>query len=178
MVRKRPCAHLFYEDFDGDGDKDVMTEFEGTWNRVLVYSPKGQPRYTVEFGPGKREQLTYIRDLDVADLDGDGIKEILVATAGQMIVALNGKCQRVWATRLPGPPTVLEAFSARKGKDAWILVGCEDGTVALLDATGALIRTARIKGRPGCAMAFETNNGMIAVLATDQGVIKGFRHAE
>jgi len=33
--------HLFFEDFDGDGEKEVMSEINGAWNRVTVWDIDG-----------------------------------------------------------------------------------------------------------------------------------------
>ena len=43
---------IFHEDFNGDGNKEVVTAINGTWNRVTVYSEQGEPLYNAQFGPG------------------------------------------------------------------------------------------------------------------------------
>ncbi len=65
-------AHLFYEDLDGDGEKEVISEINGTWNRVTVWTRSGTALFDASFGPGERIPAMNMRDLEVADLDGDG----------------------------------------------------------------------------------------------------------
>jgi uncharacterized protein GlcG (DUF336 family) len=55
------------------------------------------------------------------------------------------------------------------------VVGCEDGTVVVLDGTGAAIRVGRLNGRPVCIAALDPAGAPVAVLATDQGEVKAFR---
>jgi hypothetical protein len=33
--------HILYEDMDGDGTKEVVSETNGTWNRVTVWDVNG-----------------------------------------------------------------------------------------------------------------------------------------
>jgi hypothetical protein len=115
-----------------------------------------------------------MRDMDVADLDSDGKKEIVVAVSEGLVVALSNQCQRVWSTRLASPPVVLRCVDPPGEKPPWIVVGCEDGTVAALDGRGAVIRLGRITGRPTHIRTLETAAGPLAVLATDRGEVRGF----
>lgn len=68
---------------------------------MTVWSKDGTPLHSASFGPAKSEvpitsrSLDNVRDLDVADLDGDGKKEILAATFDGMVVALNCRCEKV-----------------------------------------------------------------------------------
>jgi hypothetical protein len=60
----------------------------------------------------------------------------------------------------------------------WIIVGCDDGTVAALDGTGILLRLGKMTGRPTHAEVLQTETLPLAVLATDQGEVKGFKIAD
>jgi hypothetical protein len=42
--------------------------------------------------------------MDVADLNGDGKKELVVGISEGLVVALSNECQRMWSTRVPSPP--------------------------------------------------------------------------
>ena len=161
--------HIFYDDIDGDGRKEVVSEINGTWNRVTVWAGDGAPLHSVNFGPGPSIPAENIRDLDIADLNGDGKKEILVATSGGLVVALDHRCTKFWARRLLSPPTVMQCIDV-EGVSR-IIVGCEDGTVVVLDGRGEVIRADRVTGRPTC---IERLNGGV-VLATDEGEVKGMR---
>jgi len=167
--------HLFYEDLDGDGQKEVVSEINGSWNRVTVWNTQGQAMHNAQFGPGDSIPAKNIRDLDVADLNGDGRKEILVATAGGLVVALDCQCQNIWSKRLTSPPTVMKSVALQNGKTQRVVVGCEDGVVAVLDEQGDLIRLANVSGQPTCIEAFSTHAiDRIMLLATDRGEVKGF----
>jgi hypothetical protein len=170
---------LFYEDLQGDGRKQVATAINGTWNRVSVYSEEGKPLYNAQFGPGTSSApRAQIRDMDLADLHGDGRKELVVGISEGLVVALSNRCEKLWATRLPSPPVSLRAIRPRGAKWPWVVAGCEDGTVAVLDAHGVLIRLGRVAGRPWHIEALPTPAGPLAVLATDRGEVKGFKIEE
>jgi hypothetical protein len=166
---------LLHEDLDGDGKREVATAINGTWNRVTVYSEDGKPLSNAQFGPGKSNALrAQMRDMDVADLDGNGSKEIVVGISEGLVVALSHECQKVWSTRLPSPPVSLMCVGPRGAKRQRVVVGCDDGTVAALDDRGALLRLGRITGRPMHVVTLETPAGPLVVMATDKGEVKGF----
>jgi hypothetical protein len=166
---------LYYGDLDGDGKKEVATAVNGTWNRVTVYSEEGAPLYNAQFGPGSTSApRSRMRDMDVADLDGDGAQEIVVGLAEGLVVALNHQCQKVWSTRLPSPPVSLRCVESGGTKPLRIVVGSDDGTVTALDARGAPVGLGKVTGRPTHTATLKTPNGPVAVLATDQGQVRGF----
>ena len=111
-------AHLFYEDLDDDGKKEVISETNGTWNRVTVWSESGQPLFDASFGPGERIPAKNMRDLEVADLDGDGTKEIVVATSAGLLVALDHECRKLWARRLASPPVLMKCITIQRVRRA------------------------------------------------------------
>jgi hypothetical protein len=163
--------HLFYEDLDGDGTREVVSEINGTWNRVTVWRADGRALHDASFGPGDRIPSRNMRDLEVVDLDGDGKKEILAATSRGMVVALDHECRKVWARRLESPPEVLKWAAPEPAGAPWIFTGCEDGSVVVLDGRGNPIRRGRISGRPTCI----EGSAAVVLLATDRGEVKGFR---
>ncbi|MBN1670063.1 MAG: hypothetical protein JXR37_03475 [Kiritimatiellae bacterium] len=162
--------HLFYEDLDGDGVKEVVSEINGTWNRVTVWTAGGKALYDASFGPGRKIQARNMRDLDIADLDGDGKKEILAATSSGLLVALDGQCRKRWAIRLPAAPEVIKCVTPPGSRYPWIVVGCEDGRVLTLDASGAVIRRNTVEGSPTCIAAVNSPAaGPGVLLATHKG---------
>lgn len=166
---------LVVDDLDGDGKKEVATAINGTWNRVTVYAEDGKPLYNAQFGPGSSNApRAQMRDMDVADLDGDGKKEIVVGTSEGLVVALTGACRKVWSTRLPSAPVSLQCVDPPGAKLPRVVAGCDDGTVVALDEKGVLAGTAKVTGRPAQAVTLETPRGPVAVLATDKGEVKGF----
>jgi len=167
---------LFYEDLDGDGKKELATAINGTWNRVTVYSEKGMPLNNAQFGPGRSNApRAQMRDMDVADLNGDGRKALLVGISEGLVVALDSTCRRIWSTRVPSPPVSVRCIKPPGARLPWVVVGCDDGTVAALDEKGELIRLGKVTGRPTHVEALQTPAGPLAVLGTDQGEVKGFK---
>lgn len=170
---------LFHEDLDGDGEKELATAINGTWNRVTVYSEKGSPLSNAQFGPGaSHAPRAQMRDMDVADLNGDGKKSLVVGISEGLVVALDSKCQRIWSTRLACPPVSVRCIKPSSTALPWLIVGCEDGTVAALDEKGGLLQVGKVAGRPTHFVTIETPGGPLAVLGTEQGEIKAFRIGE
>ena len=105
----------------------------------------------------------------------DGKLEILVATSGGLIVALDATCQKVWAHRLAEPPVVMKCVNSKPRSRPWIVVGCEDGTVTVLDRNGSPIRQRRLNGAPTQIAATVDRTGIpLVVFSTDKGEIKWF----
>jgi len=170
--------HLFHEDLDGDGTREIVSEINGTWNRVTVWAEDGRPLFNAQFGPGRPIPARNITGLDVADLDGDGKKEIAVATSEGYLVALDARCGKVWARRLPRPAAVLKAVRPAGGSTPWIVAGGEDGTVRVLDGRGRPVRTGRVAGAPTRIESLADPSGTpLVVLGTDREEVKAFRLA-
>jgi outer membrane protein assembly factor BamB len=171
--------HLFYEDLNGDGEKEVISEINGTWNRVTVWRADGKALYDASFGPGERIPAKNMRDVEVADLDGNGQKEILVATSSGLIVTLDRQCRKLWAQRLASPPVVMKCVAAKHSREPWIYIGCEDGAVIVLDGKGELVRSGKVTGRPACVDTLDVPSDYRSVLfGTDRGEVKAFELLE
>ena len=161
--------HIFNEDLDADGTKEVISEINGTWNRVTVWDENGVALYSANFGPGNRIPAQNMRDLDIGDLDGDGKKEIIAATSKGFVVALDARCARVWTRRLHSPPTVLAFLRANEA--AWVAAGCEDGSVIVLNGSGEVGGVGKTTGRP--THILRTGDGV--VVGTDRGEVTGWK---
>lgn len=167
--------HLLYEDLDGDGTREVIGEINGTWNRVCVWTADGKPIHAANFGPGSRIPVRTMRDIDVCDLDGEGTREIVAATAYGMVVALDCQCRKRWATRLASPATVLACVRPKGQPHAWIVPGCDDGHVRVLDADGDLLRKTQPGDRPTCIHRLsDPEEKQYVVLGTDTGNVSVF----
>ena len=167
--------HLFYEDLDGSGDKKVISEINGTWNRVTVWDAKGRPLHDASFGPGERIPRRNMRDIDIADLDGDGKQEIVVGTSAGLVVALDHQCQKKWSYRLDTPPQVLACVEIAEGGPL-VVVGCDDGTVIVLSGGGELVGTGRVQGRPTRILSLQGEDRPAdVILATGDGSVHAFR---
>jgi hypothetical protein len=158
--------HIFVEDLDGDGKKEVVSEITGAWNRVTVWDLQGKPLYNVQFGPAARDGGRHIRDLDIGDLDGDGKKEIVAALSSGLDVALNNRCEKLWAKRLSSPPVVLKVAANS------IVAASEDGSVWMFDKRGDFIKQGKLNGRPASIAQLMTTP--LIVLASDRGELKAF----
>ncbi|MBI5393747.1 MAG: hypothetical protein HZA91_00465, partial [Verrucomicrobia bacterium] len=159
--------HIFVDDLDGDGKKELVSEITGAWNRVTVWDLQGKPLHNVQFGPGARGSGRDIRDLDIGDLGGDGKKEIVAALSGGLVVALDHRCEKLWSKRLSSPPIVLKVV----GKS--VLVGSEDGSVSELTSRGNLARIGKTNGRPTCIAQVGASSTVL--IATDKGELRVFR---
>ena len=159
--------HILNVDLYGDGKKEIVSAINGTWNRVTVWSGEGQALYNAQFGPGDAIPARNMRGLDAADLDGDGKLEIVTATSAGLLVALTGKCEKLWSKQLPSPATVLKCA----GKA--IVVGCENGAVLTFDGKGKMRETGQMTGAP---TRVEVVGGVV-VMGTDKGEVIGFQNA-
>lgn len=157
--------HIFFEDFDGDGEKEIMTEINGVWNRVTVWRTDGTAEYDASFGPGKSIPYVNMRDIDTGDLTGDGVPDIAVATVDRLVVALTGTCGKLWSKRLGFVPTVLACITPSGGQLPWIVIGGEGGNVLVLDARGTAVRKAILPDTPA----------KIAALPREDTVVFGTR---
>ena len=166
---------IVYEDMDGDGTRELVTATNGIWNRVTVFNDQGAPLFNAQFGPGESNRpYSTMRDLAVADLDGDGDREIIVAIADGLVVTLDHECHKVWATRLPSPPTQLEAITPPGAELPVILAGCEDGTVVRLSGAGEIVALGSAGGRVATMTIAATPAGPLAVTVTSAGAVSGW----
>ena len=163
--------HLFCEDLDGNGSQEIISEINGTWNRVCVWSLDGSALHAANFGPGPSIPALTMRDLEVCDLDGDGQKEILTATAYETVVALDWKCNKLWARRLGSPAAVLACVRPKGEKEARIVLGCDDGQVIALNSDGDRVARGSIAGRPTCLeRAVDAEGNVFVAVGTTTGV--------
>jgi hypothetical protein len=157
--------HLFYTDLDGDGEKEVVSEINGTWNRVTVWNREGAGLYDASFGPGESIPALNMMDIDVADLDADGKQEIVTATRAGLLVVLDNQCRKRWARALPSFVTVLAAG------DGVITAALASGDVLRFAANGTAIGRGEVNGHPrhierlGDALIIATASGDIACFA-------------
>jgi len=89
-----------------------------------------------------------MRGLAIADLDGDGRKEICVITARGFAIVLDHRCAKRWARPLPSDPTAVAALGAEGGQPGRLVVACRDGTAYVLDASGRFVARGQLHGLP------------------------------
>ena len=55
------------------------------------------------------------------------------------------------------------------------MVGCDDGTVLALDATGMPVQMSRITGIPTHIAAISDHSGTLVYMGSDKGQVKAFQ---
>ena len=99
---------LLIADVDGDGASEVVVgEHPGEANNVLILDPEGQVKRRVELPPGKRDYANCAIDsFGLADIDGDGFRELVVAVNGGCVYVLDR--DGVEMLRISGLPDFFE----------------------------------------------------------------------
>jgi hypothetical protein len=161
--------HIIPADLDGDGTQEVVMDVNGTWNRLCVYNADGTPRWALSFGPSLKYPHRYMRGVAVADLDADGKQEIVVATKDCILACFDAAGGRRWTARTPSVPQCLTTMATAQG--SIVAVGCEDGAILLVDATGKLVRRAKAEG--GVTALLPITHGGVTSLwaATSKGIV-------
>ena len=163
---------ILYQDVDNDGEKDVISDVAGVWNRVAVWDTAGNAKYAIYFGAGPSPYgnagklvPTLIRGMDAGDIDGDGQPELVAALSTGLIVVMNGRCEIKWSVRTDHPPTALKIHNGN------ILIGDEDGSVYMLQAQKFVLKgnvrhpVSDIIPRPG--------TGIVVVAANQLHFVSG-----
>lgn len=126
----------------GDGCQELVGLFNGTLNGIHVWDRAGEVLADAAFGPGaasprpswqKRVPTPNMRGLAIADLDGDGRKEVCMITARGFVIVLNHRCAKRWARALPSDPTAVAALGAEGEQLDRLVVACRAGAVYVLD---------------------------------------------
>lgn len=64
---------------------EVVLDVNGSWNRICAYDAFGRSIWAVNLGPSLSTPFGYTRDVGIADTDGDGSKEIVIATVDGIV---------------------------------------------------------------------------------------------
>jgi outer membrane protein assembly factor BamB len=172
---KNGYVRLAAEDLDADGRQELVGLFNGSLNGLHVWNDQGEVVGDAAFGDGAPAPLPThdpvveqrnMRDMAIADLDGDAKKEIAVITSRGFLIVLDWQGRRLWGRRLPSEPTALVALGARAGAAGRIAVGCHGGELLALDAQGDFVAHARIEGIP---VRIGTLDEARIVVATSKG---------
>jgi len=174
-------AEIDVVDLNGDGRQEVVGLFNGILNGIHVWGHKGQVLADAAFGDGRaspkpsyKKEIPDVnmRGLSIVDLDGDGQRELCVITSRGFLIALNNKCERLWSQRMPSEPICIEAFGATGGHAGCVVVGCREGGIYKLDATGTISAQVEVKGNPVKTRRLSEGE---AVFVTDQGEVMAWR---
>ncbi len=134
----RGLTALRVADLDGDGAEEVVYTLSGHWNELRVYDGSGKPLWMKFFGSDKNRAGTpFMSALELADLHGDGRKELLIGTRLGWLSVFDCQGNQLWQHRFDSGISSL-SVSASGGK---IVVGCDNGLLILLDKTGRQLAT-------------------------------------
>jgi len=167
--------HLFYEDMDSDGTPEVISEINGTWNRVTIWNGEGTALYDVSFGPGGRIPEITMLDIDIGDLNGDGNKEIYVASAKGYITALDNQCRKLWSKRVSAKPLLVKCLDAESNNPGTVFVALDNGDILILDADGTITSKGTVEGIPTVVTSYrDAENTENVVFGTSSGSLATF----
>jgi len=164
---QRGVSGLETADLDGDGSDEVVYTLSGHWNELRVYEGSGAIRWMKFFGPDKAGG-TFMSALQLADLDGDGLKEILAGTKMGWLHVFDRRGNLLWQRRFDSGIAALTA----RGDTQRVAVGCEDGSLLLLDGAGNILAAGNLGG--AVRRVVNTPRGVIAGSAT--GLVRAYPH--
>ncbi|MCC7495110.1 MAG: hypothetical protein IT204_22370 [Fimbriimonadaceae bacterium] len=156
--------HLLQADLDGDGRDEVVSEINGTWNRITVWDLAGQPLHCANLGPGTAAPFRNVRAL--ALLPAAKGQTVAVALADGLLLRLDAQCRLLGSARLPAAAVTLSTAA-----DGQLLAACDDRRLRRLDAAGQLLTSSPLAARPLLA----TRAGDLTVVLDDQGEVSAWR---
>jgi len=167
--------NILVDDLDDDGHPEVICDTNGSMNNVRVYNCQGQQKWSADFGPpaaggakiGIAVPRPTMRGLVVVDFEGKGQKHVVTATDEGLLTAFGPDGKQAWAVYLPSTPWSLCNLPRDEG--GLVAVGCEDGTVLLIDATGKPVAKAQLEGAVRQMHVVKGNAGQVLIAGTDQG---------
>ena len=155
--------HLCYTDLDGHGEKRVVSEINGTWNRLTVWNRQGEALHSVNLGPGGAIPARNITGFGVLGRDGD-VRTLVSCLAGGYVLAFDPCCRPLWSRHLAAAPTLLEA------DDTHVWIGLYNGSVVAFDGQGEAVGQATVVGSPtravpmGGGLVVATQSGELACI--------------
>ena len=156
---RRGVTHMEVADLDADGTEEIVVARSGHWNELDVYSAAtSQCIWMAPFGPAKKWPRS-ITGMVVADLTGNGRKEVVAGMLNGWVCAFDCAGKPIWQKHFPSAVNCMIAAGDRKG----VVVGCGDGQLHLLDGEGSVARTA------------DLGSGVTALSVMSGGVLAGTR---
>lgn len=163
------CQDLIVADLEGDGNQEVVMDVNGSWNRVCVYAADGTPRWAQSFGPSLKYPYRHMRGVVVADLEGDGKCGVVAATRDRIVTAFNAAGGQQWVLRLGSAPWCMTTAAVAGG--ARVIVGCEDGTVVIIDSTGKPVGRCKLESRVTALLAGQEDGKTYVWAGTAKGML-------
>jgi hypothetical protein len=159
--QQRGLAALQVADLDGDGKMEVVYTLSGHWNELRVYDSRQKPLWMKSFGPDKAGS-GLMTALALVDFNGDGKTSIVAGTKNGWVHAFASDGSLRWRHYFPSGITCLLGGGPRHS----LVVGCLDGTVTLLGASG---KPTAVGGVRGAVQSFAFSvDGVLAGSANGQ----------
>jgi len=137
--RRRFIKHLEVADLDADGVEEIVVTRSGHWNELAVYNgTDDRCAWMASFGPDS-PNANFMTGMAVADLTGDGKKEVVVGMRNGWVCAFDCAGNSIWRHQFPNAVTAVCKIDALSS----VAVGGGDGFVYLMDGDGKITRTAK-----------------------------------
>lgn len=163
---QRGLTGMAVADLGATGREQVVFALSGHWNELRVYDGHdNSPLWMKSFGPDKAKG-GFMRGLQLLDLDRSGKKAVLVATRPGWLSAFDHHGATIWQRRFASEITVMAGSEELRR----VAVGCADGTVYLLDGTGAIMAAGSLD-RSVRSLAFGSDFVMVGA---DNGKLRSY----
>jgi outer membrane protein assembly factor BamB len=106
-----------------------------------AYDPSGKVLWELPTGMP-------VRHVQAADLNGDGLAEVVATTEGGYVFAADQKGKVVWERGVGAAPAALLVADLFGDDKPEVLVWCVDGMLHALDATGRRVAALNVPGAP------------------------------
>jgi hypothetical protein len=137
----RGLASLRVADINGDSIEELMYTLSGHWNELRVYNPSGTPLWLKSFGPDMNTSALFMTGLELLDFDKNGRKEIVVGTRLGWLTVFDDMGTQIWQHHFESGISKISVSNNQK-----IAVGCDDGSLILLDGDGKQLVTSQMGG--------------------------------
>jgi len=165
---------LFYEDFDGDGKKDIMIDLQRYYKLFSLYSVENltyKPIFQVNLGPGSGAGICDMpppASIVCADIIGTKSPELIYRDKYGNFAAINGKCNPLWSKNLSFIPEYLCAIAKGKNKKLGFVFAAGGKKLALLDGSGKLVAQSKLKSSISVMHVMPQSKSVLVLLKTGQ----------
>ena len=164
---QQSATPVIVSDVDGDGQDDVLVVRRGHWNDVRLYDGgTGAVRWQRSFGAGPRRTGLFPA-VTVADLAPSAGQEVAVGLRNGWLCCFSADGEPLWTRRMSS------AVTRTAATDGLLAIGLADGSVALLDGKGHLLRRAQLPSEV-TAMVADNVAGRRVLVGTAGGTLVAF----
>jgi len=146
-----PCLKVL--DLDADGKLEVLIGRSGAYNEIALYDGYTGLQHWVH------APADAVRAVEVLDVDGDRVKEVIVGSRSGWLFAFDRTGGRKWGVEMPHEVTAVAASSEA------IYVACADKTIYRVSTDGKPQARYAMKGLPLSRFA-QAGSQLIAVDAS------------